>query len=99
MVLFSSGGQASVGGDLEDVERGFPAVGPALLSGADGIQAHDVELEEEHELGPRVGPEPDNRGIFLLPFSAELGECIQRGGFRGCGVDWFEITGDSSPGR
>jgi hypothetical protein len=56
-----------------------------------------VELEEGHELGPGVGPEPDDRGILGFPFLAELGEGVQRGGFRGRGVDGFEVAGDRRP--
>jgi hypothetical protein len=34
------GGQAAVEGDLEGVEGGFPARGPAFASGAGGVRAH-----------------------------------------------------------
>ena len=44
-MLHLSGGQASVEGDLEGVERGFPSVGPALLSLAGGVEAHDREVD------------------------------------------------------
>ena len=54
-MLGPSGGQASVEGDLEGVECGFPAVGPALLSLASGVQAHD--REEDALQGGRLGGE------------------------------------------
>jgi hypothetical protein len=44
-VLHLSGGQASVEGDLEGVEGGFPLVGPALLSLAGGVETHDREVD------------------------------------------------------
>jgi hypothetical protein len=44
-VLLPPGGQASVEGDVEGVEGGFPAVGPALLYLAGGVQAHDREVD------------------------------------------------------
>jgi hypothetical protein len=53
-----------------------------------------IKSEERYEFGPRSGPEPDNRGIFLLPFLTGLGEGIQRGSLRGRGGDWFEIGGN-----
>ena len=44
-MLLRSGRQASVEGDLEGVEGGFPSVGPALLSLAGGVEAHDREVD------------------------------------------------------
>ena len=43
--LLPFGGQASVEGDLEGVERGDPAVGPASLVGAGGVQAYDRQVD------------------------------------------------------
>ena len=44
-MLLPPGGQSSVEGDVEGVEGGFPAVGPALLYLAGGVQAHDREVD------------------------------------------------------
>jgi hypothetical protein len=53
--------------------------------GVDGLDRVDgtndradlrVELEEGHELGPRIGPQPDNRRVFALPFLTEFGEGV-----------------------
>src|SRR3982074_705057 len=43
--LVASGGQASVEGDLEGVQRGLPAVGPACAALAGRVQAHDREVD------------------------------------------------------
>jgi hypothetical protein len=60
-VLLASGGQASVEGDLEGVEGGFPAVGPASLALAGGIEAHDREVDalQRGHLGREVPPGVD----------------------------------------
>ena len=43
--LLSSGGQASVEGDVEGVEGCLPPVGPALSGGAFRVQVHDGQVD------------------------------------------------------
>jgi hypothetical protein len=45
MVLLSSGGQASVEGDLEGVQCCLPAVDPPFLPGSGRVQAHHGEVD------------------------------------------------------
>src|SRR5258707_9758504 len=45
LVLFASGGQASVEGDLECVECGLPSVGPALPAASGGVEADDGQVQ------------------------------------------------------
>ena len=73
-------------GDLEGVEGGFPAVGPASLSSSGGVQAHDREVDalEGGGLGREVAagvdraPDPGVDG-----FEALLSSSTRRG--RGLG--------------
>src|SRR5260370_41920615 len=59
-------GPAAVGGDVEGVEGGLPAVGPALAALPCGVQAHDRQVEaleggllgREVAAGVHGSPEP-----------------------------------------
>jgi hypothetical protein len=139
-MLFLAGGQPSVEGDVEGVQGGLPAVGPALSACPGGVKTHNgkvdafergllggevpagidrspdagvdalngvgraddradlpVELQERHELGPGVGPEPGDSRVAFLPFLAELDEPVQRVGLGRRGVDGLEVLGDRGP--
>jgi hypothetical protein len=43
--LLAAGADASVEGDVEGVEGGFPAVGPAFAAVAGGVQGHGGQVE------------------------------------------------------
>ena len=47
-LLAAAGGDAAVEGDVEGVECGLPAVGPALPAAAGGVEGYDGEVEDLH---------------------------------------------------
>jgi hypothetical protein len=79
------------------VSAGIDRTSDARVDALDGVGGADaradlaVELREGHEFGPRIGPQPDDRRVALLPFLAELDELVQGVGFRGRGVDGLEV--------
>src|ERR1039457_5099585 len=64
LVLLLSGAQAAVEGDVEGVEGGLPAVGPALAALPGGVQAHDRQVQalEGGLLGGEVAA-----GVYCAP--------------------------------
>ena len=61
------------------------------VGGADDRPYFPVEPQERHEFGPRVLPQPYNGRVALLPLAGELGEPVERLGFRRGGVDRLEV--------
>src|SRR5205823_9740601 len=67
------------------------------ICGADDRSYLPVELEEGHEFGPRVLPEPYDRRVAFLPLAGELGEPVEGFGLGRCGVNRLEVFGDLRP--
>lgn len=66
-------------------------------SGPTSFLLADLDVIARTELGPRVGPQPRDRGVLVLPLLGELSEPVERRRFGRRGVNGLEILGDFRP--
>jgi hypothetical protein len=67
------------------------------LGRADHGSYFPVELQERHELGRGVLPEPDDGRVAFLPRAGELGEPVEGLGLGRRGIYRLEPFGDKAP--